>query len=88
MFLLQSVIIPVHNGAAWLDACLASVEQQELQQNGAMITVEVSLFLDSCTDASEAVVQQWIPVLQSKGLCVKFTTEHNSSPKGGTSLTS
>lgn len=77
-----SVIIPVHNGAVWLDACLASVEQQQLQHNDTMLMVEVSLFLDSCTDASETVVQQWISALQRKGCCVTLTTEHNSSPKG------
>lgn len=80
---LQSVIIPVHNGAVWLGACLASVEQQHLQHNSDILVVEVSLFLDSCTDASESVVLQWIPTLQNKGCSVALTTEHNSSPRGG-----
>ncbi|XP_050692203.1 UDP-GlcNAc:betaGal beta-1,3-N-acetylglucosaminyltransferase-like protein 1 isoform X1 [Eriocheir sinensis] len=77
-----SVIIPVHNGATWLDDCLASVLRQEYSANTQCPALEVSVFLDSCTDASEAVVDRWSAVLRNAGCCVTVKTEHNDKPRG------
>ena len=49
-----SVIVPVHNGERFLDACLASIEAQSFR--GAL---EVSVFLDGCTDGSRGVCERW-----------------------------
>ncbi|XP_037804568.1 UDP-GlcNAc:betaGal beta-1,3-N-acetylglucosaminyltransferase-like protein 1 [Penaeus monodon] len=72
-----SVIIPVHNAGQWLDDCLASISLQQHTLN-----VEVSLFLDSCTDDSERIVQGWSTRLIEQGYAVITTVEKNENPKG------
>lgn len=74
----KSVIIPVHNAGQWLDDCLASISLQQHTLN-----VEVSLFLDSCTDDSERIVQGWSTRLIEQGYAVITTVEENENPKGG-----
>ncbi|XP_063602860.1 UDP-GlcNAc:betaGal beta-1,3-N-acetylglucosaminyltransferase-like protein 1 [Penaeus indicus] len=72
-----SVIIPVHNAGQWLDDCLDSISRQQHTLN-----VEVSLFLDSCTDDSERIVQDWTTKLTEQGYAVITTVENNENPKG------
>ncbi|KAG7154619.1 UDP-GlcNAc:betaGal beta-1-3-N-acetylglucosaminyltransferase-like protein 1-like [Homarus americanus] len=72
-----SVIIPVHNGAVWLGECLASVLRQQHT-----LTVEVSVFLDSCKDTSEDIVQGWAVKLEDQGYVITVGKENNDKPKG------
>ncbi|XP_071533180.1 queuosine-tRNA galactosyltransferase-like [Panulirus ornatus] len=72
-----SVIIPVHNAGLWLEQCLASVLKQQHT-----LTVEVSIFLDSCTDTSENIVQKWSIKLENQGYIVTILKEDNVNPKG------
>jgi len=74
-----SVIIPVFNAGQWLDECLESIYEQRL---GEEIKLEVSLFLDSCTDDSEEIVQKWVPLFHEKSFMTIVTTEDNGAPKG------
>jgi glycosyltransferase involved in cell wall biosynthesis len=46
-------VLPVHDGAATLDAALASVERQTLED------FEVMVVCNGCTDRSEAVARRW-----------------------------
>ena len=59
---LQSIIIPVHNAEQWLAACLQSVLDQEHK-----LRVEVSVYLDGCTDQSEPILEQFRSKLVQKG---------------------
>jgi len=49
-----SVIIPVHNAEAYLPDCLESIWKQTYQGG-----IEVSIFVDGCTDNSEDVCREW-----------------------------
>ncbi|XP_042891742.1 UDP-GlcNAc:betaGal beta-1,3-N-acetylglucosaminyltransferase-like protein 1 isoform X2 [Penaeus japonicus] len=75
--IVSSVIIPVHNASQWLDDCLDSISRQQHTLN-----VEVSLFLDSCTDDSERIVQDWSPRLREQGYAVTTSVENDENPKG------
>ncbi|XP_068238055.1 queuosine-tRNA galactosyltransferase-like isoform X2 [Palaemon carinicauda] len=72
-----SVIIPIHNAGLWLDECLDSLYRQKHTLN-----VEVSIFLDSCTDNSLAIVDGWAPRLKDTGYIVNVSKEDNETPKG------
>ncbi|XP_064080487.1 LOW QUALITY PROTEIN: UDP-GlcNAc:betaGal beta-1,3-N-acetylglucosaminyltransferase-like protein 1 [Macrobrachium nipponense] len=73
-----SVIIPIHNAGQWLDECLESLFQQQHTLN-----VEVSLFLDSCTDNSKTIVEDcWTSRLKDIGYIVTVSKEDNGTPKG------
>jgi len=43
-FILQSIILPVHNGDRWLNACLESVHEQTFGGQ-----LQLSIYLDACT---------------------------------------
>ncbi|KAF2355558.1 Glycosyltransferase 2-like [Trinorchestia longiramus] len=73
-----SIILPVHNAGRWLEECLESIHGQECGS----ISLEVSVFLDSSTDESAAVVACWRERLDNRGFQVTVSEEHNSSPKG------
>ncbi|XP_045600672.2 queuosine-tRNA galactosyltransferase [Procambarus clarkii] len=72
-----SVIIPVHNAAPWLEECLSSVLEQQHT-----LTVEVSLFLDSCSDTSEDIVRDWFTKFEDQGYVITLGKENNEKPKG------
>ncbi|KAK3859260.1 hypothetical protein Pcinc_034614 [Petrolisthes cinctipes] len=73
-----SVIIPVHNAELWLSDCLASLAQQTTS----LLNVEVSLFLDSCSDNSMLILCDWNPRLRELGYTVTVVEEDNVCPKG------
>ena len=73
------MIIPVHNAEEWLAECLQSVCLQQLEG----VLVEVSLFLDSCTDASAQIAHTWKTEFANKDMSVTLSEEQNNNPKGG-----
>lgn len=49
--ILQSIVMPVHNGSRWLDNCLASI----LSQAGFTGSLELSIYNDASTVGSYSV---------------------------------
>lgn len=78
-FFLQSVILPVYNSEKWLDDCLKSILGQQKYE----LSVEISIFLDSCTDRSEEIVQNFISQFKKNGFLITVNSEKNNKPKGG-----
>lgn len=70
-----AVIIPIHNAGKFLEETFRSIEIQEHN-----LKVEVSLYLDNCTDDSEEISQRWKTKLQNVGIEVTI-----ANPKGGSS---
>ena len=64
-----SVILPVHNGEAWLDSCLGSILRQSvLGQPG--VRLQLSAFDDGSSDGTWAALQRWAPRLEAAGVAV------------------
>ena len=64
-----SVILPVHNGEAWLDSCLGSLLRQSvLGQPG--VRLQLSAFDDGSSDGTWAALQRWAPRLEAAGVAV------------------
>ncbi|GAB5370820.1 hypothetical protein AAMO2058_001526100 [Amorphochlora amoebiformis] len=62
-----SVIIPAHNALPWIHQALESV----LQQRGIdKSDIEVSIYNDLSSDATEAAIKDWIPKLRASGISV------------------
>ncbi|XP_076060901.1 queuosine-tRNA galactosyltransferase-like [Oratosquilla oratoria] len=72
-----TVVIPVHNASTWLDECLEAIAHQK-----STLSIEVSLFLDSCEDNSADIAEIWREKLQDIGYSVIITSENNGRPKG------
>jgi len=49
-----TVILPVHNGEDFLEECFRSISAQDFEG-----TIEVSVFLDGCTDGSQQICDNW-----------------------------
>ncbi|KAA0202735.1 hypothetical protein HAZT_HAZT003681 [Hyalella azteca] len=49
------------------------------------LRLELSVFLDSCTDESSSIVEKWRTPFDTKGVRLIATEEINSRPKGGSS---
>ena len=65
----MSVILPVHNGEAWLDRCLGSLLRQSvLGQPG--VRLQLSAFDDGSSDGTWAALQRWAPRLEAAGVAV------------------
>uniref|UniRef100_A0A7S4EW01 Glycosyltransferase 2-like domain-containing protein n=1 Tax=Chrysotila carterae TaxID=13221 RepID=A0A7S4EW01_CHRCT len=71
-----SVILPVHNGSRWIDACLSSLEQQSYTG-----PIELSAFDDGSTDSSWSDLQRWAGLLEARGMRV-ICGRSESSPGG------
>lgn len=74
--MLVSVIIPVHNSAEWLDECLESVVRTEYRP------LEVSLYNDASTDASEETILKWRPIFQQLNVELIYTPSFRETPGG------
>ncbi len=72
-----SVVIPVFNAGKWLDACLQSVCEQSFQGS-----LQVCLYLDSCTDNSKQILTNWIPQFTERGIECVFKEGAGGSPQG------
>ncbi|CAL4141082.1 unnamed protein product [Meganyctiphanes norvegica] len=72
-----AIIIPVHNAGYFLDECFQSIEYQEHN-----LQVEVSIYLDCCTDNSEEISRMWMSKLQSIGYKVLLTHSGGNEAKG------
>ncbi|XP_043925646.1 UDP-GlcNAc:betaGal beta-1,3-N-acetylglucosaminyltransferase-like protein 1 [Protopterus annectens] len=72
-----TIILPVHNAAAWLDECLESVCQQDFE--GSM---ELSVFNDASKDSSMDVIETWKTRLENRGICIIISGHDSSDPKG------
>ena len=74
----MSIIVPVHNAAAWLPDCLQSVCAQTFSQR-----LELSVYDDASTDASVAVVASWGDRLTARGVtCVVSAGVVGDGPRG------
>lgn len=73
-----SIIIPVFNGERWIHDCLSSVVAQEFAG-----TLEVSVYNDSSTDGTAALLQEWKSKLESRGFSVRISSgDPGCQPKG------
>ncbi|XP_060755218.1 UDP-GlcNAc:betaGal beta-1,3-N-acetylglucosaminyltransferase-like protein 1 isoform X2 [Neoarius graeffei] len=72
-----SVIIPVYNGAKWLDESLQAVFDQDFQG-----TLEISLFDDASTDNSRAIAESWRERLRMRGVTMVISGHNTDRPRG------
>ncbi|KAL3876188.1 hypothetical protein ACJMK2_034059 [Sinanodonta woodiana] len=72
-----SIILAVHNAERWLDDCLASVVEQTFSGK-----LELSVYLDACTDSSESIIQCWKDKLAEKDITVIISGHQGSCPRG------
>ena len=67
-----SVILPVHNGAKWLDGCLEALLAQTFLAEEPPGALELSAFDDGSTDDTWEVLNRWEPVLIERGVRVRL----------------
>ncbi|KAB5523723.1 hypothetical protein PHYPO_G00155770 [Pangasianodon hypophthalmus] len=72
-----SVIIPVYNGAKWLDECLQAVLDQDFQG-----TLEISVFDDASTDNSRGIAESWRERLRMRGVTMVISGHNTDRPRG------
>ncbi|XP_026883407.2 UDP-GlcNAc:betaGal beta-1,3-N-acetylglucosaminyltransferase-like protein 1 isoform X2 [Electrophorus electricus] len=72
-----SVIIPVYNGAEWLDECLQAVLEQDF-----LGTMELSVYDDASVDNSRAVVEGWRERMEKRGLSMVISGHSSPKPRG------
>ncbi|KAM9455179.1 queuosine-tRNA galactosyltransferase isoform 2-T2 [Clarias gariepinus] len=72
-----SVIIPVYNGANWLDECLQAVLEQDFQG-----TLEISVFDDASTDNSREIAESWRERLRMRGVTMVISGHNTDRPRG------
>ncbi|XP_071796520.1 queuosine-tRNA galactosyltransferase-like [Asterias amurensis] len=72
-----SIILPVYNAEPWLTECLQSVLDQETTA-----TLELSAFMDACTDNSCEILRSWQPKLEAAGIQVVVNGHSNENPRG------
>ena len=70
------MIIPIHNGEAWIEECFASIQ---LQTAVGHIKLEISVYDDASTDRTWEMLQDWRNKLNTKG--IGFTASRNQSPE-------
>lgn len=64
-----SVIIPVHNLEREITQCLNTVAAQDFDKS----QYEILIVLDSCTDGSESVINQWLNVHRDVNLRIFYS---------------
>ncbi|KAF4075473.1 hypothetical protein AMELA_G00234840 [Ameiurus melas] len=72
-----SVIIPVYNGAQWLDECLQAILDQDFRG-----TLEISVFDDGSTDNSTAIAESWRERLRTRGVTMVISGHNRDRPRG------
>ncbi|XP_073538520.1 queuosine-tRNA galactosyltransferase isoform X1 [Phyllobates terribilis] len=72
-----SLVIPVYNAVLWLHHCLASISRQDFRG-----VLEVSIYNDGSTDGSAAIIEQWKPKLEDKGIQVVLGGHDSERPRG------
>ncbi|XP_026992205.2 UDP-GlcNAc:betaGal beta-1,3-N-acetylglucosaminyltransferase-like protein 1 isoform X2 [Tachysurus fulvidraco] len=72
-----SVIIPVYNGAKWLDECLQSISDQDFQG-----TLEISVFDDNSTDNSREIAESWRARMRMRGVTMVISGHNTDRPRG------
>ena len=78
-----SVILPVHNGAAWIDGCLEALLQQTvLTTPSPTVHLELSAFDDGSSDGSWDLLVSWRPRLEAAGVSVALGRSGASSGGG------
>ncbi|XP_069691183.1 queuosine-tRNA galactosyltransferase-like isoform X2 [Periplaneta americana] len=74
-----SVIVPIHNGEAWIDDCFEAIQLQSAVEH---LTVEVSAYDDSSTDKTWDMLQAWKEKLTMKGIKFVLSRNESSCPRG------
>ncbi|MCJ8748171.1 hypothetical protein PDJAM_G00162470 [Pangasius djambal] len=72
-----SVIIPVYNGAKWLDECLQAVLEQDFRG-----TLEISVFDDASTDNSRGIAESWRERLRMRSVTMVISGHNTEKPRG------
>lgn len=75
-----SVIIPVHNGSAWLDDCFNGILSQTVLKN--KVNVEVSIYNDSSTDDTRDIMVKWQCTLKDNPKIQIVQSHGRGKPKG------
>ncbi|KAJ4432071.1 hypothetical protein ANN_20685 [Periplaneta americana] len=77
--MLHSVIVPIHNGEAWIDDCFEAIQLQSAVEH---LTLEVSAYDDSSTDNTWDMLQAWKEKLTIKGIKFVLSRNESSCPRG------
>lgn len=72
-----AIIIPVHNAGKFLEESFQSIEYQKHN-----LKVEISIYLDCCTDDSEEISRTWMSKLQNVGYKVILSCSEGERQKG------
>ncbi|XP_060716496.1 UDP-GlcNAc:betaGal beta-1,3-N-acetylglucosaminyltransferase-like protein 1 isoform X1 [Tachysurus vachellii] len=72
-----SVIIPVYNGAKWLDECLQAISDQDFHG-----TLEISVFDDNSTDNSREIAESWRAKMRMRGVTMVISGHNTGRPRG------
>lgn len=78
----QSVIVPIHNGAQWIDACFHSILKQTALNNP-NLRLEVCICNDSSADNTLKLLKNWESDFQEQGVVFKIFNNTNGTPGGG-----
>lgn len=73
-----SIIIPVHNGAQWINGCMKSIANQTIFQT--LTNVEIVAFNDGSNDNTDELLQRWAQYF--KGREINFLITGSEDPKG------
>lgn len=78
---LISVIVPIHNGAQWIDACFHSILKQTALNNP-NLRLEVCICNDSSADNTLKLLKNWESDFQEQGVVFKIFNNTNGTPGG------
>ncbi|KAK6638151.1 hypothetical protein RUM44_008579 [Polyplax serrata] len=79
---LVSVIIPIHNGEAWIDECFESIIKQDILESDKL---EISVYNDASTDNTREILMEWekrVSNIPNLSLLVKHGTDDNPGGVG------
>ncbi|PSN46172.1 UDP-GlcNAc:betaGal beta-1 [Blattella germanica] len=74
-----SVIIPIHDGEAWIDECFTSILQQTAI---GQLPLEISVYDDASTDKTWDMLQQWKHKVEDAKVSFIISKNSESQPKG------
>ncbi|EEZ99809.1 UDP-GlcNAc:betaGal beta-1,3-N-acetylglucosaminyltransferase-like protein 1 [Tribolium castaneum] len=76
---LISVIVPIYNGAPWIDPCFKAVLQQELPDD---VNLEVCVCNDASDDGTVALLHNWVDIFIKKKITLKVFHNDLGKPRG------
>ncbi|CAG9831610.1 unnamed protein product [Diabrotica balteata] len=75
-----SVIVPIYNGAKWIDLCFHSIFKQNVDDT--QFQLEVCVCNDSSTDETSTLLEKWKDHFQEAGVSLKLFNNISENPGG------